>query len=72
MNDQQRAAMQQALEAFEALKNTNSYWWQEVHESDLNNMDKAITTLREALAQPDHIANAGKLIAALPIIGEGK
>ena len=52
MNDQQRAAMQMALEALEAIKNTNSYWWQEVHESDLNNMDNAITALREALAQP--------------------
>ena len=62
MNDQQKQAMQMALEALEALKNTNSYWWQEVHESDLNNMDKAITALREALAQPDHIANAGKVI----------
>ena len=52
-------AMQMALDVLEALKNTNSYWWQEVHESDLNNMDKAITALREALAQHPMDYNQG-------------
>lgn len=51
MNDKERAAMQQALEALEALWNTESYWHQEVHEDDIKGMDEAITALREVLAE---------------------
>ena len=42
MNDQQRAAMQQALEALKVAANGDDYW----------SYDEAISTLREALAQP--------------------
>ena len=47
MNNQQRAAMQMALRDLELI-------WEDNRPS--------ITALREALAQPDHIANAGKVI----------
>ena len=52
MNDQQRAVMQMALEALKVAANGDDYW----------SYDEAIAALKEALAQPDHIANAGKVI----------
>lgn len=44
-------AARQALEALESLWNTNSYWHQEVHESDIKGVEEAITALRKALAE---------------------
>ena len=45
-------AMQMALEALKVAANGDDYW----------SYDEAIAALKEALAQPDHIANAGKVI----------
>jgi hypothetical protein len=57
MNDQQRAAMQMALEALESWKEWDA--WNKADAFDKDD-DKAITALREALAQPkkpDECAN---------------
>jgi hypothetical protein len=48
----EREALKLALEALEGLNNTNSYWWQEVDEQTINKIEPAITTIKEALAQP--------------------
>ena len=57
MNDQQKQAMQMA---FDTLKYINDEMCD--YEGNDFRLETEITALREALAQPDHIANAGKLI----------
>ena len=57
MNNQQRAAMQMALEALEG-----GLWDYGPGQDEHDKCNEVITALREALAQPDHIANAGKVI----------
>jgi hypothetical protein len=48
-----RDLMQQALDALEELNETNSYWWQEVDEATLAQMEAAIVALNERLAHCD-------------------
>ena len=48
-----RQLMQQALDALEELNETNSYWWQEVDEATLAQMEAAIVALNERLAHCD-------------------
>jgi hypothetical protein len=46
-----KEAMKLALEALEKLNNTKSYWWQEVDNEVVDQLLKAETALREALAE---------------------
>lgn len=41
----------QALEALKAINNTDSYWWQEVDQQTLKELDEAEKALRQALEQ---------------------
>ena len=48
-----RELMKQALDALEELNETNSYWWQEVDEATLAQMEATIVALNERLAHCD-------------------
>jgi hypothetical protein len=43
--------LRMALDALEELYDTNSSWWQEVDKQTLKKIEKAITAIKEALAQ---------------------
>jgi len=46
-------AMKLALEAISKLRNQKTYWWQEVDEDTLGNIEKAEMALEEALAKQE-------------------
>ena len=62
MNEQHRAAMTMALEALSAMLTHMGMDEDEWNKPTFDQARESITAIKEALAQPDHIANAGKVI----------
>lgn len=48
-------AARQALQALENINNTDSYWWQEVDEQTIKELDDAEKALRQALEPPKQV-----------------
>lgn len=62
MTPKEQAAMRQALGALENAPIEYDFHGNPMDVEFGQQLEKAITALREALAQPDHLANAGKVI----------
>jgi len=67
-------AARQALEALENINNTDSYWWQEVDEQTIKELDDAEKAMRLALEQPPKREWVGltdeELVAAYISVGD--
>lgn len=63
-------AARQALEALEAINNTDSYWWQEVDDKTIKLLEYAEKALREALEQPkqEPVAVVTGYYAGYPVV----